>query len=119
MYYSTKRQGFLVDQGYAFKVITELSGIEQMQGMVYPDRSSQLDLLHSVLLQGEDSMRLGDDDPEEALYSKKNRKSGERAPSSVVPGTGMLPAIRMTGSMTALSGAQHMSYREQDKALLK
>eukprot|EP00966_Prymnesium_polylepis_P259987 6005689-Prymnesium_polylepis.1 len=28
MYYSTKRQQFLVDQGYAFKVITNLAGMD-------------------------------------------------------------------------------------------
>ena len=28
MYYSTKRQQFLIDQGYSFKVITHLDGLE-------------------------------------------------------------------------------------------
>lgn len=32
MYYSTKRQQFLIDQGYSFKVITELRGMEEMPG---------------------------------------------------------------------------------------
>ena len=35
MYYSTKRQAFLVDQGYAFKVITHLSGMEQLPDLAY------------------------------------------------------------------------------------
>lgn len=35
MFYSTKRQQFLIDQGYAFKVITHLDGLAQMPGLVY------------------------------------------------------------------------------------
>lgn len=49
MFYSSKRQGFLIDQGYAFKVITELHGIDKMEGLVFPDAASQLSLLEKVL----------------------------------------------------------------------
>ncbi len=34
MYYSTKRQQFLIDQGYAFKVITQLDGMDNVKDLV-------------------------------------------------------------------------------------
>ncbi|KAF9356253.1 DNA repair helicase RAD25 [Mortierella sp. AD094] len=49
MYYSTKRQQFLIDQGYAFKVITELKGINQEQDLVYSTPDEQASLLDMVL----------------------------------------------------------------------
>lgn len=55
MAYSAKRQAFLVDQGYAFKTITHLNGIESMPGLLYRDQRSRLELLHEVLLQSEDA----------------------------------------------------------------
>jgi len=30
MHYSTKRQRFLVNQGYSYKVVTKLAGIEEV-----------------------------------------------------------------------------------------
>ena len=38
MFYSTKRQQFLIDQGYAFKAITHLDGLDEMEGLVYATR---------------------------------------------------------------------------------
>ena len=35
MYYSSKRQAFLVDQGYAFKVITRLEGLETSSNLAF------------------------------------------------------------------------------------
>ncbi|KYR00352.1 transcription factor IIH subunit [Tieghemostelium lacteum] len=53
MYYSTKRQQFLIDQGYSFKVINELPGIEQ-ETLSYSTKQEQLDLLAKVLGEGDD-----------------------------------------------------------------
>jgi len=33
MHYATKRQRFLVDQGYSYKVITKLAGMGEVSGM--------------------------------------------------------------------------------------
>ena len=48
MFYSTKRQQFLVDQGYAFKVITNLVPDGQDE-LLYSTQRDQLDLLREVL----------------------------------------------------------------------
>ena len=45
MFYSTKRQQFLIDQGYAFKVITHLDGLDDMPELVYKSRDEQIELL--------------------------------------------------------------------------
>jgi len=51
MYYSSKRQAFLVDQGYAFKVITHLQGIENLPGLAYESAQERRELLQNVMLQ--------------------------------------------------------------------
>lgn len=49
MNYSRKRQRFLVNQGYAYKVITKLAGMEEEQAMMYKTREEQGQLLQQVL----------------------------------------------------------------------
>ena len=49
MYYSAKRQQFLIDQGYSFKVITELVGMNAMPDLICATQREQLDLLRLVL----------------------------------------------------------------------
>jgi DNA excision repair protein ERCC-3 len=113
MYYSTKRQQFLIDQGYAFKVITHLDGLEREPELVYRTRDEQIELLSSVLLANETDADLGGD----------IRGSDGDLPGTVTskdfgdPSKRVFPAAkRTTGSLTALSGAQHMSYIEQNKS---
>ncbi|KAL7626318.1 DNA repair helicase RAD25 [Parahypoxylon ruwenzoriense] len=61
MYYSTKRQAFLVDQGYSFKVITELSGMEQMDDLVFKSPQERRELLQKIVVDT-DSKRAADDE---------------------------------------------------------
>ncbi|KAI0346583.1 DNA repair helicase rad25 [Trametopsis cervina] len=114
MFYSTKRQQFLIDQGYAFKVITHLDGMEEMPDLVYKTRNEQIELISSVLLANESEADLGSD---------------VRAMEGDLPGVttskdfglpGKFPSVhRSTGSLAALSGGQHMSYIEQNKSANK
>lgn len=116
MFYSTKRQQFLIDQGYSFKVITHLDGIDKLPDLVYRTRDEQIELISSVLLANESDAELGAD---------------VRAAEGDLPGTvtskdfgplskrGVPAAKRTTGSLGALSGAQHMSYVEQNKSANK
>uniref|UniRef100_A0A3Q2KUW8 General transcription and DNA repair factor IIH helicase/translocase subunit XPB n=1 Tax=Equus caballus TaxID=9796 RepID=A0A3Q2KUW8_HORSE len=48
MAYSTKRQRFLVDQGYSFKVITKLAGMEEEE-LAFSTKEEQQQLLQKVL----------------------------------------------------------------------
>ena len=55
MAYSAKRQAFLVDQGYAFKTITHLAGLEKTKDLKFTTLSSRNELLAHVMLQTESS----------------------------------------------------------------
>ncbi|XP_055902158.1 general transcription and DNA repair factor IIH helicase subunit XPB [Eupeodes corollae] len=49
MSYSRKRQRFLVNQGYSYKVITHLSGMDTEPDLMYNTREEQTQLLQQVL----------------------------------------------------------------------
>ncbi|CAL8243584.1 unnamed protein product [Lota lota] len=63
MAYSTKRQRFLVDQGYSFKVITKMAGMEE-DDLMFSTREEQQLLLQKVLaasdLDAEEEVVLGE-----------------------------------------------------------
>ncbi|KAI0312105.1 DNA helicase [Amylostereum chailletii] len=115
MFYSTKRQQFLIDQGYAFKVITHLDGLEGMPELVYKSREEQIELISSVLLANESAAELGTDvkGAEGDLGGTVTSNHFGRGP------TGAGRVQRTTGSLTALSGGQHMSYVEQNASANK
>lgn len=48
MHFSTKRQRFLVNQGYSFKVITKLAGMEKETDLALSSKKEQAELLHQV-----------------------------------------------------------------------
>ncbi|CAB1413168.1 unnamed protein product, partial [Pleuronectes platessa] len=82
MAYSTKRQRFLVDQGYSFKVITKLAGMEE-EDLMFSTRDEQQQLLMKVL--------------EEVVAGE----FGTRPQFS-----------RRTGTMSSMSGADDAVYME-------
>ncbi|XP_020288621.1 DNA excision repair protein haywire isoform X2 [Pseudomyrmex gracilis] len=93
MNYSRKRQRFLINQGYAYKVITKLAGMDEEPDLMYSSREEQGQLLQQVLT-------ASDTDADE-----------ER-----IPGEGPRPIIRKTGTMTSMSGADDAIYYEYKKA---
>lgn len=103
MVYSAKRQAFLVDQGYAFKVITHLQGIDKLEGLGYSTISERKELLAEVMLQNEttgDSEQVADD-----LFSSLGaRPRGKKGPK------------RTAGMLSDLSGGQDMAYIEYNKS---
>ncbi|TYJ07711.1 hypothetical protein E1A91_A11G024300v1 [Gossypium mustelinum] len=93
MYYSTKRQQFLIDQGYSFKVITSLPPPDAGPELSYYHLDEQLALLGKVLTAGDDVVgleQLEEDADDIALHK----------------------ARRTTGSMSSMSGANGMVYME-------
>ncbi|GAA6058537.1 hypothetical protein JCM10212_006976 [Sporobolomyces blumeae] len=121
MYYSSKRQGFLVDQGYAFKVITSLEGLNQLDNLVYPTKSEQIELLQSVLLASESDADLGTDvsasKGDLAGSITSNAFGGPSVSGARKDGAGQ--ATRVAGSLQALSGGQSMAYTERQKSANK
>ncbi|KAJ2552043.1 DNA repair helicase RAD25 [Coemansia sp. RSA 1933] len=101
MFYSAKRQQFLVDQGYSFKVITQLEGMDECPDLVYNDVESQKRLLHAVRMTSEADADIEREDgfgDGRAGGSKKGAKGVKRA----------------SGSLKSLSGADNMAYMESN-----
>ncbi|EDS45506.1 TFIIH basal transcription factor complex helicase XPB subunit [Culex quinquefasciatus] len=92
MGYSRKRQRFLVNQGYSYKVITHLAGMESDPDLFYKTREEQGQLLQQVL-------SASDMDCED-----------ER-----IPGEGGAPrpgGSKRTGGLSSMSGADDAVYME-------
>ncbi|WLF76411.1 DNA repair helicase RAD25 [Lodderomyces elongisporus] len=109
MYYSTKRQAFLVDQGYAFKVITHLSGMEQLPDLAYASARERRELLQQVLLKNEDAagLEIGDD-VDTNFISREQRQRYENSKQNG-------GASRTSGSLAGLAGGEDMAYIEYSK----
>ncbi|XP_036401087.1 general transcription and DNA repair factor IIH helicase subunit XPB [Megalops cyprinoides] len=95
MAYSTKRQRFLVDQGYSFKVITKLAGMEE-EDLMFSTREEQQQLLQKVLA-------ASDLDAEEEVVA------GE-------VGSSRPQFSRRAGTMSSMSGADDTVYMEYQTA---
>jgi DNA excision repair protein ERCC-3 len=100
MYYSTKRQQFLIDQGYQFQVITELKGMHELPDLVYSSHKEQLELLRSVLMASEA------DADEEVINVADD-----------IEGSSSSTYSRKTGSIGSLTGASDMAYMEYNKPI--
>ncbi|KAJ1864946.1 DNA repair helicase RAD25 [Coemansia sp. RSA 2703] len=98
MYFSTKRQQFLIDQGYSYKVITNLEGMEECTDLVFGDLDSQKSLLHEVKMEGDP---INEDMPDDLNF---NGRSGRKNASRGVR--------RTAGTLRSMSGADNMAYME-------
>jgi DNA excision repair protein ERCC-3 len=95
MSYSRKRQRFLVNQGYSYKVITKLAGMDEEPDLLYKTREEQSQLLQQVLA-------ASDMDADE-----------ERIPGE---GPRIGPNVqRRLGNISSLSGADDTVYLEYKK----
>ncbi|PVD30957.1 hypothetical protein C0Q70_10233 [Pomacea canaliculata] len=92
MAYSLKRQRFLVNQGYSYKVITRLDGLDE-EDLLYRTKEEQMQLLQKVLA-------ATDKDAEE------ERVIGEG---------GRVIVQRKVGNMSSMSGADDTIYMEYNK----
>ena len=95
MSYSRKRQRFLVNQGYSYKVITHLAGMDEDPNLFYNTREEQGQLLQQVLAASD-------------IDCEDERVPGEGGPPR--PGTS-----RKAGGFSSLSGADNDVYYEFKK----
>jgi len=106
MFYSSKRQAFLVDQGYAFKTITQLANIEKTPGLAFATPAERRELLGKVLVENESYDAIDEEEARDDLFHSGTmgrtvkRKRGAR---------------RTAGTLGELSGGQDMAYIEQNK----
>merc|ERR1712014_316538 len=87
MSFSRKRQRFLVNQGYAYKVVTKLAGMEEDPELLYGTRDTQVTLLQQTLA-------ANDADVEEEGIGPQN-------------------SVRRKGNMASMSGADDAVYLEK------
>ncbi|KAF7990225.1 hypothetical protein HCN44_000030 [Aphidius gifuensis] len=93
MSYSRKRQRFLVNQGYAYKVITKLAGMDEEPDLSFKTREEHGNLLQQV------------------LAANDTEADDER-----MPGDGHRPIMRRAGNMSSMSGADDAVYYEYRKS---
>jgi DNA excision repair protein ERCC-3 len=103
MYFSAKRQQYLVDQGYTFKVVQDLVDIADKESTLLKTREQEIKLLNQVK-----SFQCVDFDREESRAVGRAQAGefddeGEKEKPSVV---------RKASSMGAMSGADGTVYRE-------
>jgi len=97
MSYSRRRQRFLVNQGYSYKVVTKLAGMEE-ETLYYSTKQDQLELLQQVLA-------ASDADAEE---EDARDEFGDGAKSDG-------KFIRREGSMSSLSGVHNVLYANSER----
>ena len=118
MYFSKKREEFLINQGYAFRVITNIlehathsngdakhNGNGEFYNGIGMKKDDQLNLLTRVMEAN------ASDGAIETLKGEDDTLAGSRSKS----GGSRPAAARVVGSMRALSGATGMAYAEFDR----
>lgn len=110
MYYSSKRQQFLIDQGYAFKIITQLDGMEKASPPLgFSTNAEQLELLAAVLAADEsEATEHLEVDGEEGNFDPRAYGGGGRDRGTAL-------ARRNASSIAALTGAHGIQYAEFDR----
>lgn len=114
MVFSSKRQAFLVDQGYAFKVITMLHNLENTPNLCFATAQERRELLLGLLDDMEKNRSAAEYERENAalevdgnLFNEK-KKPKSQAKTMVRRGAHLL---------ADLSGGQDMTYVEMNKAV--
>lgn len=107
VYYSAKRQAFLVDQGYAFKIITRLDGMDKTEGLAFATPTERRELLQDILIANDDDLKEEriEGDAFGSSYASKNK--GQKKTGGV---------RRVAGTLSELSGGQTMAYMEYNKS---
>ncbi|TVY51316.1 General transcription and DNA repair factor IIH helicase subunit XPB [Lachnellula cervina] len=122
MFFSSKRQAFLVDQGYAFKVITHLKNIETTPGLAFTTPKERRELLQQILIEVERKSWAQEEEKESAalladgnLFYSLDDKLSRKAPRK----RGAAVVRRVAGTLKDLGGGQDMAYIEQNKSVNK
>jgi len=99
MQYSTKRQQFLVDQGYAFKIISEIP-LTGLEGLVYSTQEEQNHLLAQVLAADDKNGEVEETVTYDWMLNTNNNTENRNT------------IMRAEGSLSLLSGDDGSQYSE-------
>jgi DNA excision repair protein ERCC-3 len=101
MYYASKRQAFLVDQGYAFKVITRLEGLDKRTDLAFSTPLERRELLMEICLAKDNQLETENIEGDAFGRVMKTKFKNK--------------ARRTAGTLSELSGGQDMAYVEYGK----
>ncbi|KAG9502029.1 transcription factor TFIIH complex ERCC-3 subunit [Fusarium musae] len=108
MHFASKRQAFLIDQGYAFKVITKLDGIKKTPDLAFATPAEQRELLQGTLVDNETAV---DDE-----FAADDLWGGEKTGGKGAKAKGKNTVRRVAGYLDELSGVQDMAYIERNSS---
>ncbi|KAJ1332778.1 hypothetical protein BSLG_008407 [Batrachochytrium salamandrivorans] len=114
MFYATKRQQFLIDQGYTFRIITHIEGMDTSTGLAYSSLKDQLELLNTVLISSESDYHFPAGSSHDAVEDTAWQDDSDD--ESEVTGTDWM--VRSTSTLKSLSGADSMAYLEFNRGSL-
>lgn len=106
MYFSTKRQQYLVDQGYTFKVVQDLIAKANAESKLLPSKKEELDLL----TQAKEADTSADAKEDNAIAASGEYDTGQ---ISIARRTGAGGATRHTATLREMSGGTGPTYKEQ------
>ena len=114
MLFSSKRQAFLVDQGYAFKVITMLHNLENTPNLCFATAQERRELLLGLLDDMEKNKSAAEYERESAALSMDGNLFNEKKKPKAKAKT----MVRRGAHLLAdLSGGQDMAYVEMNKSV--
>ena len=112
MFFSAKRQQYLVDQGYTFKVIQDLVDRSEKSAMLLKSKQQELDLLACIVEDGafEGHQLETSDDAEDKAIKRLEGVHGDRVETddAIVP-------KRRTSNISNLSGSTGTVYTEMSR----
>lgn len=117
MYYSTKRQQFLIDQGYSFKIITGLPPPDAGAELSYHRLDEQLALLGKVLNAGDDAVGLEqlEEDADDITVQKAKRIEGSMSDMSGATGRVYMEYANDKGNKHAAHGKMKSKPKDPSK----
>lgn len=120
MAYSAKRQAFLVDQGYAFKTITHLKGLEEDSTLHFKTARERNELLADVILNLEEHSKV--EEIKGNNWSGLSAGGASHSAGGAMKKKGAMTGVRRTaGSLAEASGGGIMApiYAERDRGKKK
>jgi len=101
--YATKRQRFLVDQGYSFKVVTDLPDLENIPDLHFNNKVDQVKLLGEILATDDNNNEGAEEEQDEDPFARQQKAKNKKT-----------MAQRRTGNALDITGAGDRSYHEYE-----
>ncbi len=119
MYYSAKRQQYLIDQGYTFKVVQDLYRECDAKSTLLRTKSQEIDLLNQII--NKDDKTINDLDTRDQNFIRENEEveGGNSLPGGrdISGRDGNADQVkRRVSTMSAMSGAGGSRYINMDAA---